>query len=210
MSIRKRTLKINAKKIAVLGVLTALSLIAFLIENLFPPLFIPGAKLGLANAFSFTALIIYSPIEAFIIVGVRTVLSAIFAGNISAVMYSFTGGVVAMGVSSVLIYLVCPKISIVSASVAAAVAHNLTQNAVFALVSGTALAFSYSPYLALIGVASGTFIGAAVTLLIKKFPQNAFCNLLGVKQKVSGQTQCAVKTEESNIDYTAKPDGGQN
>lgn len=209
MSIRRRTLKINAKKIAVLGVLTALSLIAFLIENLFPPLFIPGAKLGLANAFSFTALIIYSPVEAFIIVGVRTVLSAIFAGNISAVMYSFTGGVAAMGVSSILIYLVCPKISILSASVAAAVAHNLTQNAVFALVSGTALAFSYSPYLALIGILSGAFIGAAVTLLIKKLPQNAFCNLLGVKQKVGGQANGAVKAEENNADEEIKSDGEQ-
>lgn len=181
MSIAKRKCKINAKKIAVLGVLTALSLIAFLIENLFPPLFIPGAKLGLANAFSFIALIIYSPIEAFIIVGVRTVLSAIFAGNISAVLYSFTGGIVAMGVCSLLIYLVCPKISVVSASVAAAVAHNLTQNAVFVLISGTSLAFSYAPYLALIGIASGTFIGAVVTLIIKKIPDNAFTSLLGVK-----------------------------
>ncbi|MGN1060537.1 MAG: Gx transporter family protein [Candidatus Coproplasma sp.] len=201
MSIVKRKFKINAKKIAVLGVLTALSLIAFLIENLFPPLFIPGAKLGLANAFSFIALIIYSPIEAFIIVGIRTVLSAIFAGNISAVMYSFTGGVVAMGVSSLLIYLVCPKISIVSASVAAAVAHNLTQNAVFALMSGTALAFSYAPYLALIGVASGTFIGATVTLIIKKIPENAFGNLLGVKRKV------CVAERQSMGEGT---DGGQN
>ena len=181
MSIAKRKCKINAKKIAVLGVLTALSLIAFLIENLFPPLFIPGAKLGLANAFSFIALIIYSPIEACIIVGVRTVLSAIFAGNISAVLYSFTGGIVAMGVCSLLIYLVCPKISVVSASVAAAVAHNLTQNAVFVLISGTSLAFSYAPYLALIGIASGTFIGAVVTLIIKKIPDNAFTILLGVK-----------------------------
>ena len=181
MSTAKRPKKINEKKIAVLGVLTALSLIAFLIENLFPPILIPGAKIGLANAFSFAALIIYSPLEAFLIVGVRTVLSAIFAGNISAVIYSFTGGVMAMGVSSVLIYLVCPKISVVSASVAAAVVHNLTQNAVFALISGTALSFSYAPYLALIGVTSGTFIGLTVTLIIKKIPDNTFKNLLGVK-----------------------------
>lgn len=191
MSTEKRSRRINAKKIAVLGVLTALSLIAFLIENLFPPLFIPGAKLGLANAFSFIALILFSPVEAFIVVGIRTILSAVFSGNLSAVMYSFTGGVVAMGVSSVLIYLVHPKISITGASVAAAVAHNLTQNAVFVLISGTALAFSYAPYLALIGVASGTFIGLTVTLTIKKLPQSAFLNLFGVKEKIDGKTKDA-------------------
>lgn len=181
MSKGKPKARINARKIAVLGVLTALSLVAFLIENLFPPLFIPGAKLGLANAFSFIALIIYSPLEAFAIVAVRTVLGAVFAGNISAVMYSFTGGIISMGISSLLICLAHPRISVMSASVAAAVAHNLTQNAVFALVSQTPLAFSYAPYLALIGIASGAFIGAAVTLIVKRVPESAFINLLGVK-----------------------------
>ena len=73
-----------AKKIAVLAILTALSLITFIIESLFPPLIIPGAKMGLANVFSFAALIMYSPIEAFAIVAIRTVLGAVYAGNFSA------------------------------------------------------------------------------------------------------------------------------
>ncbi|MDE6372924.1 MAG: Gx transporter family protein, partial [Clostridia bacterium] len=171
----------SAKKLAALGVLTALSLITFLIENLFPPLFIPGAKLGLANAFSFIALIIYSPVEAFIIVGVRTLLGAVFAGNVSAVMYSFTGGVVSMAVSSILLYCVHPKISVVCVSVVAAAFHNLTQNVVFVLVTSTPLAFSYAPYLMLIGVLSGAFIGAAVTLIVKRVPTEAFARITGIK-----------------------------
>lgn len=169
----------TAKKLAVLGVLTALSLITFLIENLFPPLIIPGAKLGLANAFSFTALIMYSPVEAFIVVAARTLLGAMFAGNLSAVMYSFTGGVVSMAASSVLLYLVHPKISVICVSVIAAVAHNVTQNIVFFLTYSTPVAFSYMPYLMLIGVLSGTFIGAAVTVLIKRVPTSAFLRVIG-------------------------------
>ena len=92
-----------AKKIATLSVLTGLSLVTFIIEGLFPPLGIPGAKMGLSNIFSLTALIIYSPWEAFVVVAVRTLLGAIYAGNVSALMYSFTGGVVSMAVSSLLI-----------------------------------------------------------------------------------------------------------
>ncbi len=179
-----RSVKFPAKKIAVMAVLTALSLITFLIENLFPPLIIPGAKLGLANAFSFIALIIYTPLEAFIIVGVRTLLGALFAGNISAVMYSFTGGMVSMAVSSALVYGV-PALSITCVSVVSACMHNLTQNAVFVLVSGTPLAFSYAPYLIILGIASGAFIGVAVTLIVKKLPESAFIGLLGVKPKKS-------------------------
>ncbi len=172
----------NAKKIAVLGVLTALSLITFLIENLFPPLFIPGAKLGLANAFSFAALIMYSPIEAFIVVGIRTVLGAVFAGNISAVMYSFTGGVVSMAVSSLLMYLVHPRVSVMAISVVSAALHNLTQNAVFVLVSKTTLAFYYAPYLLGLGVLAGAFIGAVITLIFKRVPEGVFLKVSSVKQ----------------------------
>lgn len=53
-----------AKKIAVLALFSALGLIAFIIENQFPPLFVPGAKMGLANIFSLSALILYGPAEA--------------------------------------------------------------------------------------------------------------------------------------------------
>lgn len=173
--------RFTAKKLAVLGVLTALSLITFLIENLFPPLLIPGAKLGLANAFSFIALIMYSPLEAFIIVGVRTILGAVFAGNLSAVLYSFTGGMVSMAVSSVLLYCVHPKISVMCVSVVAAAFHNFTQNAVFVLLSSTPLAFYYAPYLILLGVLSGAFIGTAVTLIVKRVPEKAFMRVMGIK-----------------------------
>lgn len=169
----------TAKKIATLGILTALSLITFLIENLFPPILIPGAKLGLANAFSLVALVLYSPLEAFAVVGVRTLLGAIFAGNVSALMYSFTGGVVSMAVSSILLYSVHPRLSLVAVSVTAAVFHNFTQNAVFVLVSQTPLAFGYAPYLMLIGILSGAIIGVTVTLIFKQVPTNVFKKALG-------------------------------
>lgn len=187
-----------AKKLAVMGVLTALSLIAFLIENLFPPLFIPGAKLGLANAFSFTALIIYSPVEAFIIVAVRTVLGAIFAGNVSAVMYSFTGGMVSLIAGSILMYLVHPKISVTCVSVVSATLHNLTQNAVFVLVSATPLAFAYAPYLMLIGAVSGAFIGMTVTLLIKRIPTATLQKLLSSGKRIKdNNTEQEVEVESN-------------
>ena len=52
--------KNSAKKIVVLAIFTALSLITFVIESQFPPLLLPGARMGLANIFSFAALIMYS------------------------------------------------------------------------------------------------------------------------------------------------------
>ena len=187
-----------AKKIAVLAIFTALSLIMFIIENQFPPLFIPGAKMGLANIFSFAALIMYSPVEAFIIVAIRTGLGAVYAGNVSALLYSFTGGVVSMAVSSVLMYTVYPRISVMSVSVLAAVAHNVTQNVVFVIISGTALTFGYMPYLVLIGVLSGAIVGGIIMLVFKKVPQSVFERALGTKAKV--QVQEIQENEEKLTD----------
>ena len=187
-----------AKKIATLAIFTALSLIMFIIENQFPPLFIPGAKMGLANIFSFAALIMYSPVEAFIIVAIRTGLGAVYAGNVSALLYSFTGGVVSMAVSSVLMYTVYPRISVMSVSVLAAVAHNITQNIVFVIISGTTLTFGYMPYLILIGILSGAIVGGVIMLVFKKMPRSVFERALGAKAKVIERI-----SEESNEEKSA-------
>lgn len=171
--------RFSAKRIAVLALLTGLGLITFLLEGLLPPLFIPGAKLGLSNVFSLAALIIFSPLEAFIVVIARTILGAMFAGNFSALLYSFTGGIISMAISSLLMYVIYPKISVMAVSIAAAVAHNITQCAVFVLISNTVLMFGYLPYLVLIGIPAGAVIGGIILLVFKGIPKSMFYKISG-------------------------------
>ncbi len=83
-----------------------------------------------------------------------------------------------MAISSVLIYFVYPKISVLAVSVAAAVTHNVTQNLVFVFITGSFLMFANLPYLALLGVLSGAAVGALTLLVFKAVPQNIFENLL--------------------------------
>ncbi len=163
-----------AKKIAVLAILTGLSLLTFMVESLFPSMIIPGAKPGLANIFSLVALIMYSPAEAFCVVAVRTFLGAVFAGNLSALAYSFTGGIASMAVSSVLVYAVYPRVSAMAVSVAAATVHNITQNIVFAFISASVLTLGYMPYLILLGVVSGAVVGGLTMLIFRGVPQSVF------------------------------------
>jgi heptaprenyl diphosphate synthase len=172
--VTKRRMASSAKKIALLAVFTALSLIMFLIESLFPSLLLPGAKMGLANIFSFAALILYGPFEAFVVVIARTLLGAMFAGNFSSLLFSFTGGIVSMAVSSVLVYAVYPRISIFSISIVAAICHNITQNLVYIILYQTPIMFKYMPYLALIGILSGTIVGGVTWLLFKKVPLSVY------------------------------------
>ena len=86
--------KETTKKIALCGILSAFACIAFMIENLFPPLFIPGAKLGLSNLFVLLALITLGVKYAFFSLFAKVLVSCFFAGFASA-MYSLPAGCVA-------------------------------------------------------------------------------------------------------------------
>ena len=80
-SLNTKTKYFNAKRIATLSVLCAMGLIMFMVESLFPPLFLPGAKMGLSNIFSLLTLYLLGPVDALIVVVGRTVLGSMFGGG---------------------------------------------------------------------------------------------------------------------------------
>lgn len=169
--------KLTAKRISTLAVFTAMSLIMFLVESLFPPLFLPGAKMGLSNIFSLLALVVLGPVDALIVVLVRTTLGSMFSGNMSTLMYSMSAGVVSILVAIVLVYTLYPRISVIAISVVSAVVHNLVQNIVFCAVSSTPEMYSYMPYLAVLGVVAGFVVGTAVMLIVRGVPMKAFVSV---------------------------------
>ncbi len=198
----------SAKRVATLAVLTAMGLIMFMVESLFPPLFLPGAKMGLSNIFSMLTLFLLGPTEAFVLVVVRTVLGSMFTGNMSTLLYSLTAGIVSVAVSSVLVQFVYPKISIVAISVVSAIMHNVTQNVVFCLVSNTPEMFSYMPWLALLGILAGVIVGFAVWFILRMVPTRTFVTLLDLD--ASSYAESSVKDKfvektETIAEETALP-----
>lgn len=174
----------GAKRLATLAVLSALSLCMFVVENLFPPLILPGAKLGLGNVFSLLALAVAGTVDGLVVVVVRCVLGSLVVGNLTTLLYSLVGGLVSFAVSAVLYKFVFPRVSIVAISVCGAVVHNLVQNLVFCLVSDTPQMFGYMPYLALLGILSGVTVGVAVWLAMRMLPQKLLVQMSDVDNKV--------------------------
>ncbi len=168
----------SAKRLATLGVLCAMALISFMIEGLFPPLFLPGAKMGISNIFSMLALFLLGPLDAIVVVAVRTVLGSMFSGGLSTLLYSFSAGIVAVVVSAYLVQFAFPRVSVVAISVVSAVAHNLSQVLIFCLVSNTPEMLYYAPWMALLGIVAGIVVGFAVWLIIKKYPQKMLAPLM--------------------------------
>ena len=202
-----KTQYFSARRVATLAVLTAMGLIMFMIESLFPPLFLPGAKMGLSNIFSLLTLFVLGPTEAIILVVIRTTLGSIFTGNISTLMYSLTAGLVSVVVSVILVEFIYPKVSIVAISVVAAVMHNLTQNIVFCLVSNTPEMFSYMPWLALLGVVAGIIVGFAVWFILRAVPTRVF---VGVADFTNVQTVEEQVEQGKILDKSAKEQQSEN
>jgi len=168
----------NAKKIAITALLTACALIVFMIESLFPPLLVVGAKVGLSNIFVMLALILLDLPYALIVTVTKCLLGCAFTGTLSSLIYSLGGGLVSLGIVALLYYIFYPSVSLVSLSVVGAVMHNVTQNLLFILISQTPLMLSYLPYLTLVGILAGVIVGSAVHITIKTIPLSTYEKLL--------------------------------
>ena len=157
-------------KLALAGLFSALALISFVLENLFPPLILPGAKMGISNLFILLSAILLGGWYAYTVLIVKTVLGSLFVGNISMIMYSLPAGALALGLELILIYFV-KTVSILATSIAGAVINSTVQNIVFCLVTTIPEHLFYLPYLALLSVISGALIGFATHFSIKIFPK---------------------------------------
>ncbi|MGN0334195.1 MAG: Gx transporter family protein [Lachnospiraceae bacterium] len=160
-------MKITTKRLARMGLLTALAMIAGYIEALLPlSLGIPGVKLGLANIIIVFALYFLTPAEAFCINLMRILLIGFLFGNLSTIIYSLAGGIFSFLVMALLKK--TEKFSIYGISIAGGVFHNIGQLIVAGLVLETTVFFYYMPVLLAAGLITGTLIGFLAQEVLKR------------------------------------------
>ena len=163
-------MKNSVKTIALTAVFSAFALLSFVLESLIPPIFIPGARLGLSNLFVLLALIVLGVKSAYAVFIVKIVLGSIFAGNISMIIYSLPSGVISLTFEVLLLKFLGDKLSLVALSTGAAVINVTVQNIVYVLVTNTPSLIVYLPYLTLISVVSGAFVGIVCHIIVKILP----------------------------------------
>ena len=157
----------NVKKLTTLAMLTAISMIVFLIEAQIPlPFAVPGVKLGIANVITLFALWMYGWKEAGAVLIVRIILGNIIVGNVMGMLYSLAGGLLCWIVMS----LMKPHMNrnqIWIMSVFGAIAHNAGQLLASIWVLKTPGLWVYAPILAVSGLITGVFTGLAAMYLIR-------------------------------------------
>ena len=143
------------------------------IETMIPIQFgVPGIKLGFANIMIVIMLYKSSAKEALLLSIVRIMLSGFLFGNLSSILYSIAGGVLSLGIMTLL-----KKqggFSVIGVSVAGGVSHNVGQLIVAMLVVETYQVGYYFPVLLVAGVLTGLGIGVVSQEVLKRIRNICF------------------------------------
>lgn len=146
------------KKIALSGLFLALALIVSLLESLLPPIVpaLPYAKLGLGNVVLLMCFVLVGVREGYCVLLLRCLLSAVFAGNFSSLMWSVPAALAAY--TAMYLLYKTRLFSTVALSTVGGMVHNAVQMAVGVGVVGSAVA-AYLPYMLVAGGVAGVATG---------------------------------------------------
>ena len=161
-------MKKDTRKLVLLSIFVASSMILSYIESTLPPIFpqIPGIKIGLANIVVLLTLYLFSWKEAFFVSVVRVFAMALIFGNFMSFAYSLAGAVASIFVMSLL-----KKAKIFSplgVSVAGALFHNAGQVTVAVLILDTIEIGYYMIVLGITGAIAGVLTGILAEILLSR------------------------------------------
>ena len=160
----------TSRKLAYLGLCTAVALILAYVEVLLPPLTsaVPGIKLGLPNIAIIFVLYRYGVRYAAMVSFVRIAVVSILFGNPMTFAYSAAGAILSLLVMAILRRM--DVLSTVGVSMAGGVFHNVGQILMAMWLLGTAELGYYLIVLAITGTVSGIFVGLCGGMAVKRIP----------------------------------------
>lgn len=163
-----RRMRMKAKKLTRMALLTAIALILFLVEAQLPPLApIPGIKLGLANVITVYAMFVLSPGDTLLILLCRVFLGSVFSGQMMNLFYSLGGGLLCW-LAMLVLRRVVSRRQIWVCSVIGAMCHNIGQILVAIWMTRTPSLIVYLPVLLVSGILTGLFTGLVAQFVLQR------------------------------------------
>lgn len=171
-------------RIVFIGILVSQALALYTIESMIPvPFIAPGAKLGLTNLITVIALyILNNKKDVFLIIILRLLLSTMFGGNLSTLMYGAVGALLSFYIMLFVKNIGKDKVSIIGVSAAGAFFHNVGQLIVAAIMVQNIAVTLYLPILSIAGIGTGIFIGITSNFISKHMSKLPFFNDLNISQ----------------------------
>ncbi len=156
----------KSKKLVFIALLVALGSTIGLLESIIPlPLPLPGARLGLSNMIVLITIVTFGFKEGILVSLLKSFLLMLLSGSVSSFFYSFVGACLS-SVAMVIAYKYFSNIfSLVGVSLWGAIFHNVGQVSVAAFLVSNVLIFTYLPFLLLLGIFTGVFVGKTAILV---------------------------------------------
>jgi len=159
---------VKIRKLALLGLLTAIALTIFMVEAQIPAVLpLPGVKLGLANIVTVFTVFALGPRDGALVLSARIFLGAVFSGNFSTIFYSAAGGALAI-LTTIALRKILKRNQLWVAGCLGAMAHSIGQMAMAMLLLGTPSLIVYLPVMIVISIITGLFTGFSAQFLINR------------------------------------------
>ena len=157
----------KVRKIALLGVITAATIVIAIAESFIPSIGIPGVKLGLANIMILITLYELGILEALGISIVRVLVVSLVRGTFLSMgfLMSLTGAAFSLGIM-ILLYLVIKQFSIIGVSVVGSLFHVFGQMLIASIYLGTTFVIYYLPIVSISAIITGVLVGVIAKLII--------------------------------------------
>ena len=160
----------KVKHITRYAILLALAIVVNWVEHLVPLPFVPGVKLGLANAIGILCLY-YLGRKAYATFGLlRVLLSSLLFGTFFGTSFWIALGGTILATITTLLLSSYTKSSIYGISMGAAVMHGFGQIIVVSILYQTVYMLSYELILTVTGLISGLLMAYIATLIIYRVP----------------------------------------
>ena len=158
----------SVRRIALLGILTAATIVIAILESFIPSIGIPGVKLGLANIMILVILYELGIVDAIMVNLLRVIVVGLARGNIFSMgfLMSLTGAIFSLGIM-ILFYLVVRKFTVVGVSVIGSIFHVGGQVIIAMIFLGSAYVILYLPIIGISAIITGVFVGIVAQLIIK-------------------------------------------
>lgn len=160
-------------KMIFVSLLVAVGLALGVLESAIPlPIAMPGARLGLSNMVVLVTIIIFGFKDGIKVAMLKSTVLMLVTGSVSSFIYSISGAVL----SSLAMYITyryfSKFFSLIGVSIMGALAHNFAQVSVAVLILYNLRIYTYLPFLMIMSLFTGYFVGLSSEMIIKNLKRN--------------------------------------
>lgn len=160
-------------KMIFISLLVSIGLALSVLESGIPlPITMPGAKLGLSNMVVLVTLVVFGFKDGIKVSMLKSAVLMLITGSISSFIYSLSGAIFSCIAMYIAYRYFSNVFSLIGVSILGALAHNTAQVSAASFMLHNLRIYSYLPFLMLLSLFTGYFVGLASTYIVKNLKTN--------------------------------------